>query len=194
MEAMNRASPPRHRQGPGRFRFNREHFHKLEERGAFEGLRVELLDGEIIVTSPTDEAHAVPIERLARQLYRLVSDEYRVRSQLPLAADDENEPEPDFAVLSHDEPEGDTPTTALLAIEVSNVTLRDDLQRKARIYARAGVPEYWVIDVKKREVVVHKSPTGGRYRSVRHVTELAAVRSSAVPGLVLDLRNIFVKR
>jgi Uma2 family endonuclease len=177
-----------------RYRFNREHFHKLDERGAFDGLRVELVDGEIIIMAPMDEAHAVPVERLNRQLIRNLSDEYRVRPQLPFAPDDENELEPDLAVLSSDEPEGDTPTHALLAIEVSHSTVRDDLQRKARIYASAGVPEHWVIDVKKREVVVHKSPTGGRYRSVRHVADLAAVKSSAVPGLVLDLRNIFVKR
>lgn len=195
MEALNRASPPRPRQGPGRFRLTREHFHELDERGAFEGLRVELLEGEIFIMAPMDQSHAVPIQQLTRQLNRALSEEYAVRPQMPIAPDDENEPEPDLAVLpASDASREETPTRALLAIEVANTSLRDDLERKARIYARAGIPEYWVVDVKKKELVVHKSPHGERYRSVRHLSELSAVKSSAIPGLVLDLRNIFVKR
>lgn len=195
MEAMNRASPPRPPQKPGPFRMTRELFHQLGERGAFEGLKVELLEGEIIVMAPMDQAHAVPLQELNVRLVRALPDEYRVRPQLPLAPDDENEPEPDFAIVrTEDALEAETPSGALLAIEIANSSLRDDLQRKARIYARAGIPEYWVLDVKKRELVVHRSPNGGRYRSVKHLGDLSAVKSNAVPGLVLDLRNIFVKR
>ncbi|MFZ5438811.1 MAG: Uma2 family endonuclease [Myxococcota bacterium] len=195
MEALNRASPPRHRQQPGKFRLSRQLFHELDERGAFEGLRVELLEGEIFVMAPMDQSHAVPIQQLTRQLNRLLSDEYAVRPQMPIAPDDESEPEPDLAVLPAREAAGEeTPCGALLAIEVANTSLRDDLERKSRIYARAGIPEYWVVDVRKKELVVHRSPHGERYRSVRHLTELSAVKSSAIPGLVLDLRNIFVKR
>jgi len=195
MEAMNRASPPRPPQKPGPFRMTRELFHQLGERGAFEGLKVELLEGEIIVMAPMDAGHAFPLQELGHLLHRAVPDTLRVRTQLPLATDDENEPEPDFAIVpAGTQQHGDDATTALLAIEVANTSLRDDLQRKARIYARAGIPEYWVLDVKKRELVVHRSPNGGRYRSVKHVGDLSAVKSSAVPGLVLDLRNIFVKR
>ncbi|MFZ5444662.1 MAG: Uma2 family endonuclease [Myxococcota bacterium] len=195
MEALNRASPPRHRQGPGRFRLTREHFHELDRRGAFEGLRVELLEGEIIVMAPMDAAHAYPMQELGFLLHRALPDGLRVRVQLPLATDDENEPEPDFAIVPAGTQEaGEDVPSALLAIEVAHTTVRDDLQRKARIYARAQIPEYWVLDVKKKELVVHRSPHGERYRSVRRLSELSAVKSSAVPGLVLDLRNIFVKR
>jgi Uma2 family endonuclease len=127
-------------------------------------------------------------------LVRALPDTLRVRSQLPLAPDDENEPEPDFAVIQRDDDETDNPQTALLAIEIANTTVRDDLTRKARIYARAGIPEYWVLDVKKRELVVHRSPANGKYKSVKRLSDLSVVKSSAVPSLVLDLRHIFVKR
>jgi Uma2 family endonuclease len=173
----------------------RELYHQLEAQGAFEGLKVELLEGEIIVMSPMDAAHAFPVQELNRILVRAVPDHLRVRTQLPIATDDESEPEPDFAIVPEGtQRDGSDATTALLAIEVANTSVRDDLQRKARIYARAGVPEYWVVDVKKRELIVHRSPAGEKYRSVKHLKDLSEVTSSAVPSLVLDLRNIFVKR
>lgn len=194
MEAMHRASPPRP-QKPGKFRMTRQLYHRLGEQGAFDGLKVELLEGEIIVMSPMDAAHAFPVQELNRLLVRAVPDHLRVRSQLPIAPDDESEPEPDFAIVAEGtQRDGSDATTALLAIEVANTSLRDDLNRKARIYARAGIPEYWIVDVKKRELIVHRSPAGEKYRSVKHLKELSEVTSSAVPGLVLDLRNIFIKR
>lgn len=194
MEALNRASPPRP-QKPGKFRMTRELYHRLGEEGAFEGLKVELLEGEIIVMSPMDAAHAFPVQELDYLLHAQLPRGLRVRAQLPIAPDDESEPEPDLAIVpAGTQADGTDATTALLAIEVANTSLRDDLQRKARIYARAGIPEYWVVDVKKRELIVHRSPSGEKYRSVKHLKDLSEVTSSAVPGLVLDLRNIFIKR
>lgn len=173
----------------------RDLYHQLDARGAFEGLKVELLEGEIIVMSPLDAAHALPVQELNRILVRALPDHLRVRTQLPIALDEESEPEPDFAIVREGtQRDGGDATTALLVIEVGNTSIRDDLQRKTRIYARAGIPEYWVLDVKKRELSVHRSPTGEKYRSVKHLKELSEVTIFAVPGLVFDLRNIFIKR
>lgn len=194
MEALNRASPPRP-QKPGKFRMTRQLYHRLAEQGAFDGLKVELLEGEIIVMAAMDAAHAFPVQELTRILVKSLPEHLALRPQLPIAPDDENEPEPDFAVVpAGTQADGTDATTALLAIEIANTSLRDDLQRKARIYARAGIPEYWVVDVKKHELIVHRSPSGEKYRSVKHLKDLSEVTSSAVPGLVLDLRNIFIKR
>lgn len=173
----------------------RELYHQLGKQGAFDGLKVELLEGEIIVMSPMDAAHAFPVQQLTRILVKALPEHLVVRPQLPIAPDEENEPEPDFAIVPEGtQSDGTDATTALLAIEVANTSLRDDLQRKARIYARAGIPEYWVVDVKKRELIVHRSPSGERYRSVKHLKDLSEVTCSSVPGLKLDLRNIFIKR
>lgn len=167
----------------------------MDSIGLFKGLTVELLEGEVVVMAPMDEEHARPIARLSVMIGRQVSpDEFQVRTQLPLAPDDNNEPLPDIAVLPDDETRRENPETALLAIEVANTSLADDLGRKARIYARAGIPEYWVVDVKKRTLVVHRNPSGSKYKSVKTLTDLSEVKSTAVPELVLDLRKIFVKK
>ena len=79
-------------------------------------------------------------------------------------------------------------------IEIADSSLAFDLKRKSAVYARASVPEYWVLDVKKRVLVVHRSPTRGGYRNVKRLSDLSAVESSALKNLVLDLRNIFLKR
>lgn len=179
---------------PGPFRFTRALYHRMAEQGAFDGLHVELLEGEVVVMVRIDAEHAKPLSELNRILVKSVPDELSVRTQLPLAPDDENEPEPDFAIVTRDDHADEHPTTALLAIELANTTVRDDLTRKARIYARAGVLEYWVLDVKKRELVVHRNPSNGKYKTVKRLSDLSSVKSSAVPSLQLDLRHIFVKR
>lgn len=194
MEATSRASPPR-RQPPGAFRFTRELYHQLAERGAFKGLRTELLEGEIVVMAPMSAEHAFAIQELQELLHEAKPVGLRVRGQLPLSPDDESsEPEPDFAIVPFAEPGAEHPATALLAIEVAFHSLKDDLSRKARIYANAGIPEYWVIDVKAREVVIHRSPAKGAYADVKRTNKLSNVKSSAVPELALDLRGIFPKK
>jgi Uma2 family endonuclease len=145
--------------------------------------------------SPMDASHAFPIQELTHLLVRALPPGLRVRVQLPLGADDESEPEPDLAIVAEGaEADGRQQQGAFLAIEVANTSIRDDLQRKARIYARSAIPEHWVVDVKKRQLVIHRSPVGERYRSVRRLKNLSQVRSTAVPGLCVDLRHIFVER
>jgi Uma2 family endonuclease len=187
MEASHKTNTPQP------FRMTRKWYHFLDGLSAFERMRVELLEGSIFVMPRLDAWLAYPIQEMNSLLVRALPDHLVVRTQLPIAPDDEeSEPEPDFAIVP--DGEGREVTSALLAIEIAKTSLRDDLQRKARIYARAGIPEYWVVDVKKRELIVHRSPSGERYRSLKHLKELSGVTSTAVPGLVLDLRNIFVKR
>ncbi|MFT3709441.1 MAG: Uma2 family endonuclease [Archangium sp.] len=169
-------------------------FHRMDRAGFFKGLKVELLEGQIVVIAAMDAEHRKPLVELNRAIVKLLPQDLVLQPQCPIASDDENEPEPDLAVVVDDPDATDNPTTALLAIEVANSSVRDDLNRKARIYARAGIPEYWVIDVKKRELVVHRNPSGEKYKSVKRLTDLSEVKSSAVPELVLDLRKIFVKK
>lgn len=176
-------------------RVTRAMYHRMAEAGLFEGLAVELVEGEVIVMPPMGEEHARPVQELNALLVRALPPQLRVRPQLPLAPDDENEPQPDFAVVPESAGEdGETPPAALLVIEIASTSLAFDLKAKAQLYARAGIPEYWVLDVKKRELVVHRSPATTRYRSVRRLHDLSHVTSAAVPGLTLDLRRVFVRR
>lgn len=156
---------------------------------------IELIEGEIYVMSPMGEPHARPVQHLNVALARSLPKEFTFRCQLPFAASDISQPQPDFLVFKNrDLPDDEMPAHAALAIEIADSTLDFDLNRKSVIYARARIAEYWVLDVKKRELVVHRTPSGSKYRSVKRLADLSAVRSSSVPGLVLDLSHIFVKR
>jgi Uma2 family endonuclease len=180
---------------PARLHLTRAQFMQMDAVGLFGQDRVELIEGEIFVMSPMGEDHARPIEHLTYLLIEQLPKAFRVRVQLPFAAARDSQPQPDLTVFAVGEHRAAAaPDSAQLVIEVSDSSLEFDLERKATVYARAAVPEYWVLDVKKKVLVVHRSRSGARYRSVRRLTNLSKVTSTAVPGLSLDLRNIFARR
>jgi Uma2 family endonuclease len=113
----------------------------------------------------------------------------RVLVQLPLAAGEYSEPEPDIAVVPIDEPRDRHPQRALHVIEVADSTVRLDLGRKARIYAAAGVPVYWVIDLPGDVVHVHTDPTPDGYTTVETYPADARSRSAACTLSLRDLPN-----
>jgi Uma2 family endonuclease len=150
-----------------------EEFKTLAEaEGWDEDARVELLDGEVVWLSPINDPHAGCVNRLNRLFSRRYADDVALVSvQNPIRIDNYDEPQPDVALLR---PRADdyatatpTSTDTRLLVEVSDSTLRTDLGRKARIYADAGVAEYWVVDVKNLVVYVHRDPAAGRYASRR---------------------------
>lgn len=144
----------------------RAEYDLLVEHGAFVDERIELLDGELVEVSPQDARHAGTIEALNDRLLPALVGRARVRIQLPLAAGDLSEPEPDVAIVPRGEPRDVHPSRALHVIEVADSSVRHDLTRKARIYAAAEVPVYWVIDLPARVVHVHTRPAEGRYHEV----------------------------
>jgi len=145
------ALPPLHR-------FTREEYERMVASGALgEDLRVELLDGRIVDVSPQGPEHMRMLRALMIWFAPVID---RLLVQMPLATTDDSEPEPDIAIAG--------PATAALVIEVA-VTQRAQALGKAAIYAAAGIPEYWIIDVPAREALVHRQPTGARYAaSTRH--------------------------
>lgn len=180
---------------PTRLHYTRALFMEMDRLGLFGDDRVELIEGDIYVKAPMGEDHAVPIENLNRLLVRSLPEDFSLRCQLPFAAEDDSQPQPDFTILpAKRRKQAETPADALLVIEIADSSLSFDLKRKSAVYSRAAVPEYWVIDVKKKVLVIHRSPTRSGYRSVKRLSDLSAVESTAVPGLALDLRNIFLKR
>lgn len=160
----------------------------LVEQGAFdEDERIELLDGELVEMSPQKVPHARVVETLNERLMPALAGTARVRTQLPFAAGEHSEPEPDVAVVPADAPRDRHPAVALHIIEVADTSLTLDLGRKARIYAAAGVPVYWVIDPGVPAVHVHGEPTSDGYDSIQvHGldTELDAC------GVTLRLREL----
>ena len=161
---------------------------------------VELLEGEIVEMSPQEKPHARATTRLNRWLTRALGDEYMVRVQMPLTLR-RSEPEPDLAVVrAIDEASARRhPTTALLVVEVADSSARYNLEVKARIYARARIPEYWLVLVlvlvlvRRRvvEVLTSPDPKRGVYRKRVTLSEGEALRPGTLPGLSLAVLSLF---
>jgi Uma2 family endonuclease len=145
-----------------------EDFLELAARmGWEEDTRVELLDGEIVWMSPIGDPHAACVGRLNELFRRYPTEVALVWPQNPVRVSQIDLPQPDLALLK---PRPDyygsgtpQPEDVQVLVEVADTTVRTDLGRKARIYATAGVREYWVIDLNSQSVYIHRQPTGGDY-------------------------------
>jgi Uma2 family endonuclease len=181
---------------PTRRRWTVADYHRATEAGVFgPEERLELIGGEIIVMSPQLGPHATATTITQLKLQAIFSEGWVVRIQLPLTLGEESEPEPDLAVV-RGRPEDfweDHPTTAELVVEVADTTLRFDRRDKAMQYARAGISDYWILNLPGRRLEVRRDPdpATGEYRQVSthgadaDVSPLAAPHASIRVGDVL---------
>jgi Uma2 family endonuclease len=165
-----------------RKRFTRDEVERLTATGFFEGQRYELIDGELLNKMGQKPPHAFAIHLVLDWLVRVVGTS-PIRVQLPIEASGADRecslPEPDVAVVAemkpayqNRHPRGDE---LLLVVEVSDTTATFDLTRKASLYATAGVPEYWVLDLTRRVLVVHRRTGGPTYRLAQLFSETDTV-------------------
>jgi Uma2 family endonuclease len=151
-------------------RIRLEEYHRIIEAGILgEDERVQLIDGMLVTMPPQGRAHAFVVQELTRVFARHLGDEFRVLCQLPLALAGDSEPEPDLAVVRAGEAASSAhhPGTALLVVEVAGDSLRLDRRTKAALYARNGIPEYWIVNLAEALVEVHTDPDpAGLYRRV----------------------------
>lgn len=173
----------------------RVEYDRLVLDGVFQDQRVQLLEGELIEMSPQGVEHAEAIWHLTR-LFAPVLARYDLGIQTPLAASDESEPEPDLAVFRREAVRRDLPRSARLVIEVAAGSLGVDLGRKARIYAKNGVPDYWVLDLKRGEIIVHRRPNrpAGKYASVRRYQGLDSLSPLKLRQLEFRAAELFPSR
>jgi Uma2 family endonuclease len=191
-----RSSPAPSQQGIRPRRWTREEYYRAAELGLFRPEeRLELLDGEILEKmGPHKSPHAAAVAEAARVLPHAFGPGHHVRSQLPLILNDESEPEPDAVVVpgtgfdyqdshpcAHD---------ALLVVEVSDTTLHFDRGRKRAAYARAGVREYWILNLPERQLEVCRDPSGARYRSVTICGEQEMVTPLATPHASIRVSDL----
>jgi Uma2 family endonuclease len=172
-------------------------YYLLAEAGAFgETTHTELIEGEIIEMPRAGPEHSGNVSSFCRYLNRMLPDCYDVRCQLALRVSENTELEPDFAILrarkdnytkSHP-----TPADALLVIEISKSSLTYDLKRKTAVYAKAGIGEYWVVDLDGRQLHVMAGPSGSGYAEHRILTPGGEVRCATVPELALPVEKLFV--
>ncbi len=169
-----------------------DEYHRRIEAGEYdEAPNAELIHGVLVEMGLTTREHELAIRWLNGWLHRNV-DHARfaigVHGSLTLEPSN-SEPEPDLLVAARDTPRPYHEATAELVIEVSVSSLRHDLVVKRRLYARAGVKEYWVIDVDGRCVVRHRVPRDDEYRDVDEVRDTLVASALELPPL--DLRELF---
>lgn len=174
-----------------------DEYFRLAEGGCFDGERIELVEGEILRMSPIGNRHYWIVNYLMRELVRQVDPEDRVTVQSTLPLDAGTVVEPDIVLLregggSYRDPLPG-PADVVLVVEVADTTIRYDRRVKARLYARAGIVEYWVVDVEREVVIVHREPDATGYASVTEHAATARVALSApgVEGLAVDFSRVF---
>jgi Uma2 family endonuclease len=180
-------------------RLRRVEYEQLVEMGMFTGERLELLDGLLVVREPQHSPHATSVRLVQRALERAFGAGWDVRSQMPFALDDESEPEPDVVVVP-----GDTrdyaaahPSTCALLVEVADASLLFDRRKKAVLYARAGVADYWIVNLRDRVLEVHRAPRrrsrpqdGPRYARIEVLRPPATVAPLALPGAEISVADL----
>jgi Uma2 family endonuclease len=187
------SAPPRAR------RWTKEEYHTMGELGWFEDQYVELLDGEIVEMPNPGNPHCVSTDNVAEVLRPIFPrDRFWVRMQMPLDLGLDTEPRPDIAVVAGAKSTfTQHPTTALLVTEVSDTTLFIDRGRKAALYARAGIPEYWLVNLVDRQVEVYRSPIadasapyGYRYADAVIHGENETLRPLAAPQALVAVATL----
>jgi len=177
-----------------RYRFTVEEFHRMGEAGIFgEDDRLELIEGELVRMSPVGSRHAARVARLTR-LFVPLQERAIIWVQNPVRLDDRTEVYPDVSLLrwrsdyyasGHPGPEA-----VLLVVEVSETSLAYDREVKVPLYARAGVPEVWVVDVEGQALWVHRLPEGEAYREVWRLEAGEEVAPEAFPAHRLRVQDI----
>jgi Uma2 family endonuclease len=174
---------------PPRKRWTREQCAALEASGLFEKERLELIDGELINKMGKNRPHVNAFTWMHLWLLEAFGKQF-VNAEAPIdvASGDNpsNEPEPDLIVLNREFAEfvsgNPQPRDIALIVEIADSSLAFDLTVKAALYARAGIVEYWVLDVAGRRLFVHRQPVSGSYTAVTIYNEQEAVAPIAAPA------------
>lgn len=171
-----------------------EYYRMAEAAILTEEDRVELIAGQIVAMSPIGSRHAACVDRLNGLLHRQPGPAFIVRVQSPIALDAYSEPEPDLVLLRAraDFYAAAHPSAAdvLLAIEVADTSVEYDREVKLPLYAQAGRPEVWLIDLQKGHIEVHARPQSGAYQQRVEVAADATFTSPTVAGLELAVADV----
>ncbi len=172
-------------------RWTRAEYERLVELGVFQpGERLELIDGLLVVREPQGSRHAAAIRRAVAVLLGALGDDWQIDSQLPIALDEDSEPEPDVSVVPRDPGayRDAHPSRAALIVEIAEASYRIDHEYKAGLYARAGIAEYWIVDLRHDTLEVHRQPEpssadlfGWRYRTIDVLRPPATVAPLIAP-------------
>ncbi len=178
-----------------RRRFTTTEYARMAEAGVLgEDDRLELIEGEIFELAPIGYGHAACVRRLTSLFSRLLGEGVQVSVQNPIDLDEHTQPQPDVVLLRprDDFYSSSHPTAAdiLLLVEVAETSGEYDRQIKVPVYAKHGVHEAWLVDLRQRRVIVYRDPSAGNYRTTHIFRSSEALISSSFPDLVFSLADI----
>ena len=174
-------------------RWSRAEFERMAAAGVFEpDARLELIDGEVLRMPPQSTRHFTAIRLAEQRLAEVFGAGHDVRSQGPLALDGHSEPEPDIAVVmgSPRDYADAHPATAVLVLEIADSSLGFDRIAKKRLYARAGIPEYWILDLNAAALEVYREPRGDDFLSKQTIGRDGGVAPLAAPEMPVAVTDL----
>lgn len=175
-------------------RWTREEYERMAAKGLFPpDARVELIEGIVYDMTPQSSFHSTGLRALQESLRPVFSSGYDLRVQMPLVLGDDSEPGPDLAVVpgTFEDYAYSHPTTAVLAVEVADSSLLRDRRLKIPLYARAGIPEAWLLNLKRTVLEVYRDPVDGAYRSRTVLRPGESVSPLARPDVSLAVADFF---
>lgn len=175
-----------------RHRFTAEEYRAMGSAGVLgEDDRVELVGGEVVDMAPIGSRHLACVVALTHLLVEASGGRFFVSAQNPVRLGERDEPQPDVSLLGRrpraDAPAPPGPEDVLLVVEVSDTTLSYDRNVKLPLYADAGIPEAWIVDLPGRKVEVHHGSGPGGYRDLWAFGPGEGVRSAVVGGLSIPV-------
>lgn len=175
-------------------RWTVQDYHRMSELGLLNGDRTELVDGQITIMAAKGTPHVTSLHLLANVLRDRLGTSALVRTQDPVHLDDFSEPEPDLAlvkgtVLDYVE-QHPSPEQIYLVVEVSDSTLKQDCEIKDKLYAKAGIADYWVLVPQKRQLHIFRKPTPTGYTEHLILTEPNQASPLAFPDFAIALTSI----
>jgi Uma2 family endonuclease len=180
--------------------WTRAEYDRMIEVGVFQsGDAVELLGGALIVAEPQSGPHYTAIHLVEEALQRAFGAGWQIRTQGPIALDDESEPEPDVAVAAGSvrDYSREHPARPVLVVEVAVTSLSLDRDHKGSLYARAGLADYWILNLVSRVLEVYREPVtdaaaafGWRYGATHTLGVEGTVAPLAAPGALIRVADL----
>jgi Uma2 family endonuclease len=170
-----------------------DEYHRMIAAGILDEQRVELLKGEIVEMSPEGEPHAYFSSEAGEFLDRFLGDQAMIRHSKPITLPNNSEPEPDIAIVQRLGREylehHPYPNNIFWLIEYSDSSLDKDLQTKSKVYAEVGILEYWVVNLRRRQLIVFRDSQDGEYASKSTFT-LRSIYPLAFPDVAVSVDAI----
>jgi Uma2 family endonuclease len=180
-------------------RWTRAEYDRLVNLGVLHGKPVELVGGQLVVAEPQGSYHASALGAAGDVLRAVLPQGWLVRIQMPVALDDESEPEPDLAVVQGTwaNYRAGHPSRPALVVEVAESSLVFDREDKGSVYARGGVRDYWIVNLVDRALEVYRepgpdpaAPYGWRYRMVEWLGPASAISPLALPAVRIAVGDL----